>query len=224
MVLVPGANHGGWWFDPVVEALGGHGHRGVAVTLAGLDPDGPTAPGANLDTHVAEVVALLDEVSAPVVLAGHSYGGSVITGAADARPDLVAALVYLDAFVPDDGDSCWSMTNEWQRDWYVDGAGTTGLTVDPLPFVDPRTRPHPLATLLQRSRLTGAWRSVPRKVYAAAVDDAWLPQSPFRPTLERLRHDPAWSVVELPATHDVLAAGPDLVVGLLAGVAADVTG
>ncbi len=56
----------------------------------------------------------------------------------------------------------------------------------------------------------------------AAVDDVCLPQSPFRPTLERLRGDPAWTVVELAATHDVLAAGPDLVVDLLAGVTAEV--
>ncbi|HEY0238198.1 MAG TPA: alpha/beta fold hydrolase [Friedmanniella sp.] len=214
-VLVPGANHGGWWFAPVVEALSALGHRATAVTLSGLDPDGPPAPGANLDRHVEELTALVAAQPGPVVLVGHSYGGSVVTGAADADPERVAALVYLDAFVPDDGDSCYTLTNDWQREWYLTGAAATGVDVEPLPFFDPRARPHPLGTLLQRSRLTGAWRSVARKLYAAAADPEWLTQSPFVPTAARLRDDPAWSVVDLPVSHNVLRDGPDLLVELL---------
>ena len=104
-VLVPGANHGGWWYEPVVTALEVGGHTAQAVTLAGLGPDMGVGTPVNLDTHVAEVVALLDSAAVPVVLVGHSDGGCVVTGAADARPERVAALVALDAFVPDDGDS-----------------------------------------------------------------------------------------------------------------------
>ena len=219
VVLVPGANHGGWWYEPVVEALTALGHVASAVTLAGLDPDGPPAPGANLDTHIDELTALVASQREPVVLVGHSYAGSVITGVADAGPEAVAALVYLDAFVPDDGDSCYTMTNDWQRSWYLEGAASTGLAVEPLPFFDPRTRPQPLGTLLQRSRLTGAWRSVERKVYALAADPDWLARSPFASTADRLRTDPAWSVVELPATHNLLRDGPGLLVDLLRQVA-----
>lgn len=50
-VLIPGACHGGWWYEPVAERLRAAGHTVDAVTLPGLAPDGPTAPGANLDTH-----------------------------------------------------------------------------------------------------------------------------------------------------------------------------
>lgn len=218
-LLVPGANHGGWWYAPVVERLEDLGHAATAVTLSGLDPEAPPGPPANLDAHVAELCALVRAAPEPVVLVGHSYAGSVITGAADADPDRVAALVYLDAFVPEDQDSCYTMTNDWQRAWYLDGAAASGLFVDPLPFFDPRSRPHPLGTLLQRSRLTGAWRGVARKLYVAAADPGWLAQSPFVPTTRRLRDDPGWEVLEPPLTHNVLAGGPDAVVTVLTDLA-----
>lgn len=219
-VLVPGACHGGWWFQPLVDRLRDAGHAATALTLAGLDPDDPPAPDANLDTHVAQVVTALEGGDEPAVLVGHSYAGSVITGAADHRPDLVAALVYLDAFVPEDGDSCWSMTNDWQREWYIDSVGDTGLGVAPLPFFDPRCRPHPIGTLLQRCRLTGAHRRVARRHYVLAAEQAWLARSPFAATAARLRQDPTWTLRELDATHNLLATGPELLTEVLIDLAA----
>ncbi|MBW0115867.1 hypothetical protein [Pseudonocardia abyssalis] len=73
-------------------------------------------------------------------------------------PERFRSLVRVDAFVPEDGDSAWSMTLEWEREWFVDGAGRTGPYVE-LPFFADRTVVHPPATLTQRSRLTGAWRA-----------------------------------------------------------------
>jgi pimeloyl-ACP methyl ester carboxylesterase len=207
-ILVPGACHGGWWYEPVVEALRAAGHEADAITLSGLDPDGPPAPAANLDSHVGEVVALLDAGGGPAVLVGHSYAGSVITGAADQRPSRVAGLLYLDAFVPDDGDSCWSMNNDEQRDWYSRGSGATGLAVEPLPFFDRRARPHPLGTLMQRSRLSGAHKTVKRRHYVAAVGADWLPHSPFTGIADSLRGDPDWTVTDLDSGHNLLANGP----------------
>jgi len=167
-VLIPGANHGGWWFEPVVDGLTRAGHSADAITLSGLDPDGPAAPGANLDTHINEILELLASRDEHVVLVGHSYAGSVITAVADQRPEQVSALLYLDAFVPEDGDSCWSMVKEWEREWYIDGSRRTGVAVDPLPFFDDRARPHPIGTLLQQSTVTGAYKSVQRKHYVLA--------------------------------------------------------
>jgi pimeloyl-ACP methyl ester carboxylesterase len=213
-VLVPGACHGGWWYEELVEALAERGHLGVPLTLAGLGPrDEPT--GVNLETHVAETVAAVEQQRTDdLVLVGHSYGGSVITGAADRLQGNIKALIYLDAFVPEDGDSCFSMTNDEQRRWYVDGAGDFGFAIDPLPFFDVRARPHPLATLIQRSRLTGAWRAVPGKHYAAAQE--W-PQgdSPFTATTQRLQQDPDWQVTVWDTRHNVLHDGPDRVLDLL---------
>jgi len=148
-----------------------------------------------------------------VVLVGHSYGGALITGAADAHPDRVRALVYLDAFVPEDGDTCWSMTNDEQRDWYISGSARTGVSVDPLRFFDARARPQPLGTLLQRSALTGAWRDVPTKIYVAAL--RWQGESPFAPTTTRLRADPGFAVHGWDTGHNVMADGPDRVHALV---------
>jgi pimeloyl-ACP methyl ester carboxylesterase len=145
-ILVPGACHGGWNLEPLADALRGHGHEAVAVTLTGLGPD-PDAPGGiNLDTHIEDVCRVLRSGGGPAILIGHSYAGSVITGVADLLPDQVAAMLYVDAFVPKDGDSCWTMTNDEQRSWYIDGAGRSGLGIDPLPFFDARARPHPVGS------------------------------------------------------------------------------
>jgi len=219
-VLVPGACHGGWWYDPVVDRLRAAGHIADAVTLAGLDPDGPPAPATNLDTHVAQVEALLDGGPEPLVLVGHSYGGSVITSVADRHPDQVAGLLYLDAFVPEDGDSCWTMTNDQQRQWYVAGSSDTGLAVQPLPFFDRRARPQPIGTFLQAAQIIGNYRRITNKHYVLAADPGWMPDSPFPVIAERLRTEPDWVVTDLDCRHNVLADGPDKIMPILDQLAA----
>jgi pimeloyl-ACP methyl ester carboxylesterase len=221
-VLVPGSCHGGWWYEPLVDALDAHGHRGLALTLTGLELEAANPVGVNLDTHVDDVCAVVRATAAesgPVVLVGHSYGGSVITAAADRLPEDVSALVYLDAFVPEDGDSCYAMTDAGQREWYIGGAGKTGLSVEPLAFFDARARPHPLGTLIQRCHLTGAWRSVAVKRYVAAMQ--WPGVSPFAPVTQRLEAEPGWTVQRWETRHNVLHDGPGRVLELLLDVAGE---
>jgi pimeloyl-ACP methyl ester carboxylesterase len=133
VVLLPGACHGGWWFEPLVRRLGELGHEARAVTLAGVGERADELTGrVTLDSHVAETAELVAaEAAEQVVLVGHSYAGSVITGVADRIPARVGALLYLDAFVPEDGDSCWSMTNGEQRRWYIEGAGCAATRAGP---------------------------------------------------------------------------------------------
>jgi pimeloyl-ACP methyl ester carboxylesterase len=96
-LLVPGACHGGWWYDPLVEALRGQGHDARAVTLSGLDPADPQPPreAITLDRHVDDATAALLAVvpSEGVVLVGHSYGGTVISAVADRGPGRVLDLL-----------------------------------------------------------------------------------------------------------------------------------
>jgi pimeloyl-ACP methyl ester carboxylesterase len=216
-VLVPGICHGRWWYEPLIERLTEKGHAASAVSLSGLHQDDrlDRMRPITLDIHIAEASSSLVMAQDPggVVLVGHDYGGSVITGAADRMPHAVRALVYVDAFVPDDGDSCYSMTDDEQREWFLGGAGGGGVAVEPLPSFDPRARPHPLPTLLQRISLTGNWQRVPVKHYVAATD--WPGRSPFTPTVERVRTEPGWTVHEWPTRHDVLAEGPERLLELL---------
>ncbi len=202
-VLIPGMCHGGWCFRELSEGLRHHGHRAVALTLTGLAERAHLLDGAvNLDTHIRDVTGVLEaEDVRDAVLVGHSYGGMVITGVADRLPGRVAGLVYLDAVVPGDGDSCWSLVSDRERQWYADVV-ETGYATRPLPFFDPRATPHPIASLLQPLRLTGDPARIGRRIYVYAA--GWQGESPFTPTYERLREDPAWTTYALGGGHNLM--------------------
>ena len=140
------------------------------------------------------------------MLVGHSYGGMVITGAADRAPDRVDSLVYLDAVVPAGGDSCWSLVSEQERRWYLD-VDETGYASRPLPFFDARATPHPIASLLQPLRLTADLGNLRRRDYVYAA--GWADQSPFTATYERLSADPGWTTHALPGGHNLMRDTPD---------------
>ena len=216
-VLVPGGWHGSWSFEAVVPLLERAGHAVHALTLTGLRPaDDPVAVAtANLDTHADDVLRLLDRARiTDATLVGHSYGGMVTAAAADRARGRVSRLVHLDAYVPRDGESCWSATTERYRQVFAAGAATTGYAVRPPEGLDPRTRPHPLASFLQAVRLTGALAQVPRRefVYCSGWDG-----TPFAELRTRLQADPDWRVHELPTGHDAMNEAPDAVAALLLG-------
>ncbi|MGW7517486.1 alpha/beta fold hydrolase [Streptomyces sp. NPDC054796] len=98
-VLVHGAGHGGWSYQKVARLLEAAGHTVYSPTLTGLgERSHLVSPGVDLDTHITEVANLLFyEDLRDVVLVGHSYGGTVIRGAADRVSDRVGKLVFLDA-------------------------------------------------------------------------------------------------------------------------------
>ncbi|MFD7994867.1 alpha/beta fold hydrolase [Streptomyces mexicanus] len=215
-VLVPGGWHGAWSFDPVVPLLERAGHIVHALTLTGLRPDDDdaTVAAANLDTHADDVLRLLDRARiTDATLVGHSYGGMVITAAADRARGRVARLVHLDAYVPRDGESCWSSTTERYRQAFIAGAASTGYAVLPPAGGDPRRRPHPLASFLQTIRLTGAVDQVPRREFVYC--SGWEDRTPFAALRTRLLADPDWHVHDLPTGHNAMREAPDAVAALL---------
>lgn len=220
-ILVPGAWHGSWTFEAVVPLLERAGHTVHALTLSGLGPDddAATVAAANLDTHAGDVLGLLDRAHLDdVTLVGHSYGGMVVAAAADRAGGRISRLVHLDAYVPREGESCWSETSEAYRQAFVAGAAETGFSVRP-PYRppdggDPRRRPHPLASLIQAVRLTGAADRVPRRefVYCSGWEG-----TPFTGLRDRLEADPGWQVHELPTAHNAMREAPGSVAALLLG-------
>jgi pimeloyl-ACP methyl ester carboxylesterase len=219
-VLVPGGWRGGWWFAPLVRRLRAHGHDVVAVTLTGLGERAHLAGGpVNLDVHIEDVLRVLEcEQLTDVVLCAHSYGGMVITGVADRVPERIAALVYCDAYVPADGQSCFDLAGGRYRSVFLAGARADGHSVAAPAGRDPRTSPHPLASFLQAIRLTGAWQQVSRREFVYLSN--WA--TPFTAQYERLADDPGWVTHTLPIGHDIVAEGLDELTGILLGAASSI--
>jgi pimeloyl-ACP methyl ester carboxylesterase len=222
-VLVHGAWHGGWCYNRVAERLRARGHRVLTPTLTGVGERAHLAgPDVDLATHVQDIIGVLRwEELAGVVLVGHSYGGMVISGVAEAvAPGTIDSIVYLDAFLPADGHCLYDYAPP-------DAAGLleqtrTGLVA---PFtaelfnvnardrawVDAQCTPHPVRCFTGRLRLTGARERIPKKAYVLAT--GW--EGPFRAFADALRADPTWRVSEMDAGHDLMVDAPDELAELL---------
>jgi pimeloyl-ACP methyl ester carboxylesterase len=217
-VLVPGACHGAWCFDDLATGLRSRGHRVLAVTLTGVAERAHLLHAdVNLETHIQDVLAeLAAHHVEDAVLVGHSYGGMVITAVADHVPQQVDSLVYLDALVPRDGESCWDLVNDEERQWYLD-VDDSGYGVPPMSFFDPRATAHPLASFLQPIKLTGDLNRFRRRIFVYALQ--WPGDSPLRPSYERVRDDPNWITHELDGAHNLMRDCPEDLLRILLDVA-----
>lgn len=105
VILIPGFWLDGSSWQQVTPLLEEAGHRVHPVTLPGLDSLDADRSGIGLADHIAAVVELVDRFAEPVALVGHSGGGAIAHGVADARPDRIARVVYVDAGPLANGDS-----------------------------------------------------------------------------------------------------------------------
>ncbi|MGW0778582.1 alpha/beta fold hydrolase [Streptomyces sp. NPDC002835] len=183
-ILVAGVFTGGWVWQEVAGRLQEAGAEAYPVTLTGMgDRRQSAGPGTDLETHIEDVVRLIDAVDAPeVVLVGHDYGIHPVLGAADRRPERIARVVHLDAGMPQDGDPALRLVTDQavrdrlsqpggaDDDWRVPppAAGgwqrwgsTAGLSDAALARLTDLTAPQPRATLTQPLRLTGAASRLP---------------------------------------------------------------
>ena len=171
-ILVHGAWHGSWCWKRVRTALQSAGHNVFTPTLTGLgERSHLNSPAVNLSTHIADIVNLIKwEELSDVVLCGHSYGGCVITGVADQIHDRIRALVFLDAFVLENGESLMDIVPSEVAQAVRDQAKATGegWKVNPIPahilgihdphdvaWVDAQCTPQAIATFEERIKLTG---------------------------------------------------------------------
>jgi pimeloyl-ACP methyl ester carboxylesterase len=230
-VLVHGAWSGGWCYHKVAARLRAHGHNVFTPTLTGLGERAHLLAGTiNLSLHIEDVLKVFHyENLSRVVLAGHSYGGMVITGVADRIPGCVAALVYLDAFLPEDGQSLFDINLPANTQRFLANAGGIGGLAVPAPpatffnvnpadaqRVDALATPHPLGAFTEKIKLTGARKQIAKRVYVHGTE---LPrESPFRPFYERVRADPAWQAHTLACGHHVMLDEPDRVTEILESI------
>lgn len=232
-VLVHGGWHGGWCWKRVTPFLRDSGHTVYTPTLTGLGERSHLAsPETNLSTHIQDILNLLwYEDLTDVILVGHSYSGMVITGVADAAPERIARLVYLDAFVPEDGQSLMaifqpassqeespvtSMPDDW-RVPYPHLERPFGITDESdCQWVRDKITPQPIQTLIEPINLPNAGGStIPRTYIYLRPPDGQPPETEFVLFAERARTQPDWTYHELVSGHDAMIIVPDAVARLL---------
>jgi pimeloyl-ACP methyl ester carboxylesterase len=224
-VLIHGAWHGGWCWRFVRPLL--KGHEVFAPSLTGLGERKHLAgPSIDLDVHIADVVSILEmEDLRDVILVGHSYGGMVVTGAADRVPQRIRRLVYLDAFVPENGkcaldyvvpERAARMREEGERVGSITPPPLSlwGLTrQEHLDFVKPREVRHPYRTMSQPMRISNAaaLREIPKTfIYCASPATGSFDQF-----AAKYRNDPKWQFHELNTGHDAMILMPERVAEIL---------
>jgi pimeloyl-ACP methyl ester carboxylesterase len=227
-VLVHGAWHGGWCYRDTAKALRDAGHTVFTPTHTGVGERAhQAAENITLETHIRDVCGCIEaEELNDVILCGHSYGGMVITGVADRLADRIKSLVYLDAFVPENGDSLIGLINkalppEVAAVFVGSFRGTalegrSGL-MQPIPaemfniaqanraWVDRRCVAQALATFELPALLSGDVNKVKQRLYILA--DGWDP-SPFRHFAAKFEGQPGWRVTKLACSHDVMVDLP----------------
>lgn len=231
LVLIHGAWHGAWCWRRVLPGLRAAGHEAHAVTLTGVGERAHLLrPDLRLRDHIADVLGLIDaeELGDDLVLVGHSYGGLVMTGVADAllaRGLKPRHLVYVDAVTPHPGES-WSSqhapetvrTRLEAAAQRPDGAmpppdaAVFGLDGADRDWVNRRQTPQPAGVYQDRLDFDAARIATLPRTFIDCT-------APALPTIavmrERVRREPGWQVVELATGHDPMISAPEALVTLL---------
>ena len=225
--------HGAWsagftWrkMRPLLRTAGhelftpSHTGQGERFHLANTDID--------LEAHIRDVLAVLHyEDLTGVHLIGHSYGGMVATGVADRAPERIAQIIYLDAFVPRDGQSAFDLLSPGARERMETGAAATGGAIPPIsmppdtPEADvawtaPRRHPQSIRTFSQPLRLTRGETTLPRNyIYCTRI----APGDVFGQFTPRAKSEAGWRYFELDASHNPHITAPEELTRLLVDIA-----
>lgn len=231
-VMVHGAFQGAWVYARLARMLRKEGHDVYTPTLTGQGERSHLADRAiNLDTHIQDIVnVLIFENLEDVVLCGHSYGGMVITGVVNQLPERVRSLVFIDAYVPADGESLADVQGEGAAAAWALAVRQTGGMIPPLQaslfnvneadaaWVDAMSGPQPLGTFIQAVRggveseaSSGMDRTF---IFATANGGDW-----FVSTHLRLKDHPDWQVHEVDCGHNIMLDRPEELTTLLNAVA-----
>ena len=227
-VAVHGAFLGGWVWKPLATRLESMGHQVYRPTLTGCaEREHVGGPHVNLSTHVRDVASLIEfEELQDVILIGHSYGGMVISGVAQAAPSRVRGLIYLDAFLPQDGESVLDLigtslpdhvtklANEQGDGWRVPfSLPISKFCADDDPagaVLAAKVRGIPINVFPEKLRCPHDTGHLPLR-YVYCSDN---PLGIFESSRDRARQRPYSEVVELHARHALMLTKTDEVARL----------
>src|SRR5215218_3048420 len=238
--LVGGAWLGGWCWQPIARQLRDDSHDVYPATHTGLgERVHPASPEVDLDTHITDVVKLIEfEDLHDVVLLGHSYGGLVVTGAADRIPERISQLVYLDTAPLPDGaillekfplearkrteDQVQEVGEGWKfpmppPEELANMASLEGVDEDHLRLLYSRATPQPFGTYTQPLRLTNPAREELPKlgiVCSFSLDQVQEMIASGNPLFRELA-GPEWRFVQLPTGHWPMFSRPEDLAELL---------
>ena len=217
-LFVHGAWGGGWEYRKVDSLLRAQGHNVYHPTLTGLGERVHLANAEiNLSTHIADIVNVFRfENLHDVILVGHSYGGMVISGVAEQIPDRIKQLIYLDAFVPNNGESLFAargpngdaMTKPLTKDGFV------GYPFGPTKPVPPTDVPQPLKTFTEV--LTVSNPAVPKikTSYILMTRNGDTQKAGFAPFAERAKQR-GWPILTFEGGHYAMRDQPNNLVQVL---------
>jgi pimeloyl-ACP methyl ester carboxylesterase len=223
-----GAWSAGWAWKKMHPLMAAAGHRLVTPTCTGLGERAHLAnPSIDLETHIQDILNVIHyEDLRDIVLVGHSYGGMVATGVADRARDIVRQLIYIDAFVPEDGQSLFDLNKMAAQKLAESGDGWR-VPPNPTPpdtspadveWLTPRRIDMPIKCLDTKLKLQGGALTLPRSyIYATRI----TPADTFRPFAERARSETGWSYHEIDASHSPNVTAPEALMALLQKIVAE---
>ena len=225
-----GAWGGGWSWKKMHPLMQAAGHRLVTPTYTGLGERVHLAsPSIDLETHIQDVLNVIRyEDLGNVVLLGHSYGGMVATGVADRARDRIKQLVYLDAFVPDDGQSLFDLNEAGREPMRALANAGDGWRVPPNPtpadtppedvaWLNAGRVDMPIRCFETPLRFHGGSLTLSRSyIYATRI----APADTFGRFAARARSEPGWRYVEIDASHSPAVSAPDKLMAVLADLVA----
>jgi len=231
-LLCHGAWGGGWSWKKMHPLMQAAGHRLLAPNYTGLgDRIHLANPEVGLETHIQDIVNVIKyEDLRDVVLLGHSYGGMVATGVADRAREFIRQMIYLDAFVPRDGQSLLDLLPQSEQQRMRDGAAAGGgwrIPPNPTPpdtppedieWLNARRADMPLKCFETKLKLTHGETNLPRRYIYCSRKEAG--KDPFAQFATRLKNDPAWRYFEIDASHSPNVTAPEALIALLEKIVA----
>lgn len=228
-LVAHGAWSAGWAWKKMHPLMNATGHRLITPTYTGLGEREHLASVSNdLETHILDILGVIKyEDLRDIVLIGHSYGGMVATGVVDRAADRISKVIYLDAFVPQNGQSQADLIPDGHKVMEARAKAGDGWRVPPNPpppdtsatdvqWIASRRLPQSLKCFVTPITIRNGDTKLPRTyIYCKRIP----PGDPFRQFADRAKAE-QWGYHELDASHSPQITAPETLAAMLHSVVA----